>query len=211
MKYKIEVYEKTMAGRVVAILRKIDATKAVPLAKALVEGGITSLEVTMDTQGGLGAIGEIRKALGNNVVVGAGTVLDRETGRAALLAGAQFLVAPNLNVDVIRLGNSYGRMVIPGCMTPTEIEQAYEAGADIVKVFPAGVVGASYFKNVLGPLDHVTLMATGGISLETAREFRDNGAEILGVGGNLVDNTLIAADKFDEITKYARQLVEIAQ
>lgn len=211
MKFKVEAYEKMMTSRVVAVLRKIDVTKAVPLAQALVDGGITALEVTMDTIGALDAIADIRTELGDVVSVGAGTVLDPETGRAAMLAGAQFLVAPTLNVDLIQLGNRYGRMVIPGCMTPTEIQQANEAGADIVKIFPAGILGASFFKNVLGPLDHVTLMATGGVSIETAKEFRKNGVEILGVGGNLINKEAIAAGRFNEITDYAKRLVEKAK
>lgn len=210
VRYKIEVYEKTMASKIVAVLRKIDVSKAVPLAKALVAGGVNAMEITMDTVGGLDAIKDIRNALGDKVVVGAGTVLDAETGRAALLAGAQFLVAPNLNVELIKLGNRYGRLVIPGCMTPTEIQTAYEAGADIIKVFPASAVGLGFIKGVLGPLDHITIMATGGVSVETARDYLDAGVSILGVGGNLVDNKLIAADKFDEITKYAAELVEVA-
>ncbi|NLM24492.1 MAG: bifunctional 4-hydroxy-2-oxoglutarate aldolase/2-dehydro-3-deoxy-phosphogluconate aldolase [Firmicutes bacterium] len=199
-----------MSSKIVAVLRKIDVTKAVPLAEALVAGGVTAMEVTMDTVGGLDAIRDIRAALGDKVVVGAGTVLDPETGRAALMAGAQFLVAPNLNVDLIKLGNRYGRMVIPGVMTPTEIQTAYEAGADIIKVFPASAVGLSFIKGVLGPLDHITVMATGGVSVETARDFLDAGVSILGVGGNLVNNKLIAEGKFDEITAYAKQLVEVA-
>ncbi len=211
MKYKVEVYEKMMESRVVAVIRKIDASKAVPLAKALVEGGINALEITMDTENALGAIGDIRSALGKEVVVGAGTVLDAETGRAAMLAGAQFLVAPNLNVDLIRLGNRYGRLVVPGCMTPTEIQLACEAGADIIKIFPAGVVGANFFKNVLGPLDHITLMATGGVSVDNAKEYREKGVEILGVGGNLINKKAMAAGKYEEITAYAVKLVEQAK
>lgn len=211
MRYKIEAYEKMMSSRVVAVLRKIDVKKAVPLAEALVAGGVTTLEVTMDTVGGLGAIEEIRSVLGDKVSVGAGTVLDAETGRAAMLAGAQFLVAPTLNIDLIKLGNRYGRMVIPGCMTPTEIQQACEAGADVIKIFPADVVGSGFFKNVLGPLDHVTLMATGGISVDNAQEFRSKGVAILGVGGNLVNKDAIANDRFDEITDYAKKLVEAAK
>jgi 2-dehydro-3-deoxyphosphogluconate aldolase/(4S)-4-hydroxy-2-oxoglutarate aldolase len=211
MKYKIEVFEKMLESRVVAVLRKIDTTKVVPLAKALVDGGINSIEITMDTENALQAIADVRKALGDKIAVGAGTVLDPEAGRAAMLAGAQFLVAPTLNVDLIRLGNRYGRMVVPGCMTPTEIQQACEAGADVIKVFPAGVVTANFFKNVLGPLDHITLMATGGVSIDNAKEYRAKGVDVLGVGGNLVDKEAIAAGEFEKITAYAAKLVEEAK
>lgn len=211
MKYKIEVFEKMMESRVVAVLRKFDTSKVVPLAQALVEGGITAIEITMDTENALQAIADVRKALGKNIAVGAGTVLDPETGRAAMLAGAQFLVAPTLNVDLIRLGNRYGRMVVPGCMTPTEIQQACEAGADVIKIFPAGVVTANFFRNVLGPLDHITLMATGGVSIDNVKEYRAKGVDVVGVGGNLIDKEAIAAGQFEKITAYAAKLVEEAK
>ena len=171
MKYKAEVYGKIMAGRIVAILRKIDVGKVKEIARALLEGGIYAMEVTMDTPGALEAIQIIKSDLGGRAAVGAGTVLDAETGRLALLSGAEFLVAPNLNVDVIRLGNRYGRLVIPGCANPSEIETAYEVGADIVKLFPAVDLGAGYIKNVKGPLRHITVMATGGVAIENADAF----------------------------------------
>lgn len=211
MKYKIEVFEKMMESRVVAVLRKFDTSKVVPLAQALVEGGITAIEITMDTENALQAIADVRKALGKDIAVGSGTVLDPETGRAAMLAGAQFLVAPTLNVDLIRLGNRYGRMVVPGCMTPTEIQQACEAGADVIKIFPAGVVTANFFRNVLGPLDHITLMATGGVSIDNVKEYRAKGVDVVGVGGNLIDKEAIAAGQFEKITAYAAKLVEEAK
>ena len=211
MKYKIEVFEKMMESRVVAVLRKFDTSKVVPLAQALVEGGITAIGITMDTENALQAIADVRKALGKDIAVGAGTVLDPETGRAAMLAGAQFLVAPTLNVDLIRLGNRYGRMVVPGCMTPTEIQQACEAGADVIKIFPAGVVTANFFRNVLGPLDHITLMATGGVSIDNVKEYRAKGVDVVGVGGNLIDKEAIAAGQFEKITAYAAKLVEEAK
>lgn len=211
MKYKIDVFEKMMESRVVAVLRKFDTSKVVPLAQALVEGGITAIEITMDTENALQAIADVRKALGKDIAVGAGTVLDPETGRAAMLAGAQFLVAPTLNVDLIRLGNRYGRMVVPGCMTPTEIQQACEAGADVIKIFPAGVVTANFFRNVLGPLDHITLMATGGVSIDNVKEYRAKGVDVVGVGGNLIDKEAIAAGQFEKITAYAAKLVEEAK
>lgn len=211
MKYKIDVFEKMMESRVVAVLRKFDTSKVVPLAQALVEGGITAIEITMDTENALQAIADVRKALGKDIAVGAGTVLDPETGRAAMLAGAQFLVAPTLNVDLIRLGNRYGRMVVPGCMTPTEIQQACEAGADVIKIFPAGVVTANFFRNVLGPLDHITLMATGGVSIDNVKEYRAKGVDVVGVGGNLIDKEAVAAGQFEKITAYAAKLVEEAK
>ena len=207
MKYKAEVYGKIMAGRIVAILRKIDVSKVKEIARALLEGGIYAMEVTMDTPGALEAIQIIKSDLGGRAAVGAGTVLDAETGRLALLSGAEFLVAPNLNVDVIRLGNRYGRLVIPGCATPSEIETAYEVGADIVKLFPAVDLGAGYIKNVKGPLRHITDMATGGVAIENADAFFAAGADILGVGGSLINKEAIARGDFQAITDYATELV----
>jgi 2-dehydro-3-deoxyphosphogluconate aldolase/(4S)-4-hydroxy-2-oxoglutarate aldolase len=207
VKYKAEVYEKIMAGRIVAILRKIDVGKVKEIARALLEGGIYAMEVTMDTPGALEAIQTIKSDLADRAAVGAGTVLDPETGRLALLSGAEFLVAPNLNVDVIRLGNRYGRLVIPGCATPSEIETAYEAGADIVKLFPAVDLGAGYIKNVKGPLGHITVMATGGVGIENADAFFAAGADILGVGGSLINKEAIARGDFQAITDYATELV----
>ena len=207
MKYKAEVYGKIMAGRIVAILRKIDVSKVKEIARALLEGGIYAMEVTMDTPGALEAIQIIKSDLGGRAAVGAGTVLDAETGRLALLSGAEFLVAPNLNVDVIRLGNRYGRLVIPGCATPSEIETAYEVGADIVKLFPAVDLGAGYIKNVKGPLRHITVMATGGVAIENADAFFAAGADILGVGGSLINKEAIAWGDFQAITDYATELV----
>ncbi|MGI6149437.1 MAG: bifunctional 4-hydroxy-2-oxoglutarate aldolase/2-dehydro-3-deoxy-phosphogluconate aldolase [Limnochordia bacterium] len=211
MQNKLYVYEKALESRVVAIMRKFDVTKVVPLARALYEGGIRAMEVTMDTVGATGAITAIRNELGDKIAVGAGTVLDGEIARIAILAGAQFLVTPNLNLDVVTVGNRYGVPAMPGVMTPTEIQQACAAGVDIVKVFPAGVLGPAFIKSIKGPLSHVAVMATGGISVDNAADFRKVGADLLGVGGNLVSAKLVAENRFDEITAYAKQLVETAR
>jgi len=206
LRYKVEVYEKIMASRIVAILRKIDVSKAKDIARAILDGGVCAMEVTMDTPGALEAIQTIKSDLGSKAAVGAGTVLDPETARLALLSGAEFLVAPNLNADVIRLGNRYGRLVIPGCATPSEIETACEAGADIIKLFPAADLGPGYIKSVKSPLGHITVMATGGISLDNADAFLAAGADILGVGGNLISKEAVARGDFQAIADYAAKL-----
>ena len=130
---------------------------------------------------------QVRRALGDRLLLGAGTILDPETARAALLAGAEYLVAPTLNLDVIRLCQRYDKLVMPGAFTPTEILTAWEAGADIVKVFPADVVGPAFFKAMRGPLPQIRLMPTGGVDLTTAADFLRAGACCLGVGGQLVE------------------------
>src|SRR5207245_10196259 len=145
------------------------------------------------------------------VLLGPGTVLDTETARAALLAGAEFIVAPSLNVEVIRLCRRYDKLVMPAAFPPTEVLTAREAGADIVKVFPADVVGPAFFKALKGPLPQVKLMPTGGVDLTTAGEFLKAGAVCLGVGGQLVDVKAVAAGDFAKITALAKQYVEIVQ
>ena len=159
----------------------------------------------------LDVIREAKRQLGDRVLLGAGTVLDPETARAALLAGAEFIVAPSLNLDVIRLCRRYDKLVMPGAFTPTEILTAWEAGADIVKVFPADVVGPAFFKALRGPLPQVKLMPTGGVDLDTAAEFLKAGAVCLGVGGQLVEPKAVAARDFARITALAKQYVEIVQ
>src|SRR5947209_12225075 len=156
---------------IVAVVRSPDSQQLVEVAQALVEGGVTVLEITMTVPDALDVVRAVRKALGDRILLGAGTILDTETARAALLAGAEFLVAPTLNLDVIRLCQRYDRLVMPGAFTPTEILTAWEAGADIVKVFPADVVGPAFFKAMRGPLPQVRLMPTGGVDLDTAADF----------------------------------------
>ena len=144
-------------------------------------------------------------------MLGAGTVLDPETARAALLAGAEYLVAPTVNLDVIRLCRRYDKWVMPGALTPTEILTAWEAGADVVKVFPADVVGPAFFKAMRGPLSQVRLMPTGGVDLTTAADFLKAGACCLGLGGQLVEPKAVAAGDFDRIRDLARRYTEIVR
>ena len=179
------------------------------VVKALADGGVTVAEVTFTVPNALDVIREAKRQLGDRVLLGAGTVLDPETARAALLAGAEFIVAPNTNLDVITLCRRYDKLVMPGAFTPTEVVTAWEAGADIVKVFPADVVGPAFFKALRGPLPQVKLMPTGGVDLTTAAEFLKAGAVCLGVGGQLVEPKAVAARDFARITELARQYVEI--
>jgi 2-dehydro-3-deoxyphosphogluconate aldolase/(4S)-4-hydroxy-2-oxoglutarate aldolase len=153
---------------------------------------------------------QVRQALGDRVLLGAGTILDPETARAALLAGAEYVVAPTVNFDVIRLCRRYDKLVMPGAFTPTEILAAWEAGADIVKVFPADVVGPAFFKALRGPLPQVRLMPTGGVDLTTAAAFLEAGACCLGVGGQLVEPRAVAERNFNRIRDLARQYRAVA-
>ncbi|HEV3238658.1 MAG TPA: bifunctional 4-hydroxy-2-oxoglutarate aldolase/2-dehydro-3-deoxy-phosphogluconate aldolase [Gemmataceae bacterium] len=196
---------------IVAVIRAADSSQLVDVAKALLDGGVTVAEVTMTVPNALAVLKAVRDEVGDRMVLGAGTVLDPETARAALLAGVEFIVAPTLNFDVIRLCRRYDRLVMPGAFTPTEILTAWEAGADIVKVFPADVVGPAFFKAVRAPLPQVKLMPTGGVDLTTAADFLEAGACCLGVGSHLVDPKAIAQGKFDRIRDLARQYINVVR
>jgi 2-dehydro-3-deoxyphosphogluconate aldolase/(4S)-4-hydroxy-2-oxoglutarate aldolase len=200
-----------LEGGIVAVVRSPDSDQLVHVARALADGGVKVIEITMTVPGALDVVRAVRSALGDAVLLGAGTILDPETGRAALLAGAEYLVAPTLNLDVIKLCRRYDKLVMPGAFTPTEILTAWEAGADIVKVFPAEVVGPPFFKALRGPLPQVKLMPTGGVDLHTAADFLRAGACCLGIGSQLVEPRAVAERNFDRIRDLARQYAAIVQ
>src|SRR5438445_10578558 len=196
---------------IVAVVRSPDHQQLVEVCRALADGGVTVVEITMTVPNALEVVRQVRQALGDRVLLGAGTVLDPETARAVLLAGAEYIVAPTVNRDVIRLCQRYDKLVMPGAFTPTEILSAWEAGADIVKVFPAEVVGPAFFKALRGPLPHVRLLPTGGVDLTTAATFLKAGACCLGIGGQLVEPAAVAARNFDRLRDLARQYVAIVK
>jgi len=196
---------------IVAVVRSPDSQQLVEVCRALADGGITVVEITMTVPDALDVVRQVRNALGDRLLLGAGTVLDPETARAALLAGAEYLVSPTINLDVIRLCRRYDKMVMPGAFTPTEILTAWEAGADIVKVFPADVVGPTFFKALRGPLPQVRLMPTGGVDLKTAADFLKAGACCLGIGGQLVEPQAVAEANFDRLRDLARRYVAAVQ
>ncbi len=196
---------------IVAVVRSPDPAGLVDVIAALAEGGVSIAEVTFTVPNAIDVLRQTRQQLGNRVLLGAGTILDSETARAAILAGAEYLVTPTLNLEVIRLCKRYGKLVLPGALTPTEILTAWEAGADIVKVFPAEVVGPAFFKALRGPLPQVRLMPTGGVDLKTAAEFLHAGACCLGIGSQLVDPHAVAQRDFAKIRELARQFVTIVQ
>jgi len=201
-------FNKLTAGGVVPVVRGGRAESIVNLARALKAGGINTVEVTAEAPGAMETIKKVALELGGEVLVGAGTVLDGETARLAILAGAEFIVSPGLHPDVITVCKRYGKIVVPGAMTPTEIVRAYELGADLVKVFPAGVLGPRYIKDVRGPLGHIPLMCTGGINLHNAAEFIRAGCAAIGVGGALVSRKAVEEGDWASITAKARRFVE---
>src|SRR5436309_3236744 len=202
---------QVLDGGIVAVVRSPDSQQLVDVARALADGGVTTVEITMTVPDALDVVRAVRRALGDRLLLGAGTILDPETARAALLAGAEYLVAPTVNLDVIRQCQRYDKLVMPGAFSPTEVLSAWEAGADVVKVFPADVVGPAFFKAMRGPLPHVRLMPTGGVDLNTARAFLEAGACCLGIGGQLVEPRAVAEGNFARIRELAARYVAIVQ
>jgi len=196
---------------VVAIIRLDRADELLAVARAIRAGGIGAIELTMTTPGALDVLAQAARALGDDVLVGAGTVLDPETARACILAGATFIVAPTLNPRTIELCHRYGVVSMPGAFTPTEILTAWELGADVVKVFPAGGLGPGYVKDVLAPLPQVRLLPTGGVDEASAGAYMRAGAFAVGVGGKLVDRRVVAAGDWAAITATAHRLVAAVQ
>jgi 2-dehydro-3-deoxyphosphogluconate aldolase/(4S)-4-hydroxy-2-oxoglutarate aldolase len=202
---------RLVEGGIVAIVRLREPADLLRVAEAVRAGGITAIEFTMTTPGALEVLATATARLGQDVVLGAGTVLDPETARAAILAGARFVVAPTLSEATIRLCRRYDVPVIPGAFTPTEILRAHEAGAAIVKVFPATVLGPGYLRDVLAPLPQVRLLPTGGVDEETAGAFIKAGAVAVAVGSNLVDGATVARGDMETISRRAARLVEIVR
>ena len=196
---------------IVAVIRAASGERLADVAEALVAGGIEVMEVTFTVPRAQQVLERVAERLGDRILLGAGTILDSQTARIALLSGAEFIVSPTVNLDVIKLCHRYDKLVMPGAFTPTEVLTAWEAGADIVKIFPSDVVGPAYLKALGGPLPQVRMMPTGGVTLETAAAFLRAGAFALGVGSSLVDPKVVAAGEMTKIEKLARQFVEIVQ
>jgi 2-dehydro-3-deoxyphosphogluconate aldolase/(4S)-4-hydroxy-2-oxoglutarate aldolase len=196
---------------VVAVMRGMDPDAAIEAVTAFREGGVTAVEFTADTPGAMDMIEAVAASFDDEVILGAGTVLDAETARAALLAGAEFVVSPSLHEDVIETCNRYAAPTAPGILTPTEAVRAVEAGADAVKLFPAATVGPGHLSALKGPLGHVEIMPTGGVGLDNAADFVAAGAACVGVGSALVDDEAIAAGDFEQLTETAAALVDAVE
>jgi len=198
---------------IVPVVRTTTAEAAIRSIDALYAGGIRAAEITMTVPGAVKALEKVADQFGDKLVLGAGTVLDAETARICMLAGAEFFVTPALKLETIEVARRYAKVVCPGALTPTEVLTAWEAGADIVKVFPCGNVGGpAYIKALKGPFPQIELIPTGGVNLETAGKFLQAGACAVAVGGELVDAKLVAAGRFDALEDLARKyLAVIAQ
>ena len=209
---KSEVLRQITTIGIIPVVRAQSGDEAMRAVEAIKQGGISVLEITMTVPGAVRVIEEVARRYESDAVVGAGTVLDAETARICILAGARFIVSPALDPETIACCRRYGVVVLPGAMTPTEVLAAWKAGADLVKVFPAGSVGgAAFIKNLKAPLPQIELVPTGGVSLKTAADFIKAGAAALGVGTDLVDTTALRDGSDRIITERARQFVDIVK
>ncbi len=209
MSNRAAAVERLCKGGLVAIVRAKSSEQLIDVTKALVAGGVDCIEITMTTPNALKVIADCRKVMGASALIGVGSVLEADTCRKALAAGAQFVVSPIFNPEVIAAAHAGDAPIIPGALTPTEILAATNAGADMVKVFPAGQMGPSYFKDILAPMPHLKLTPTGGVDLNTAADWIAAGAVALGVGSALVTKKALAEGNFKEIETLAAQYVKI--
>lgn len=208
MAAQMNTLSKILQTGIIAIMRAQSSEQLLAAADAILAGGVDVIEVTMTTPGALETIRQAVTMYGERVAFGAGSVLDAETARSAILAGAQFIVCPTLNLETIRICKRYSVPVVPGAYTPTEILTAWEAGADLVKVFPAEVGGPAYIKAIKAPLPQIHLVPVGGVDLNTAAEFIRAGASAVGVGSALINQKLLDEGNFSEITRRAARFRE---
>ena len=196
---------------IVAIVRGTEIDSLMKVAESLHAGGVRSIEVTLNTPGAIDMISKLVQEFGDEMLVGAGTVLDPETARAVILSGAKFVLGPTLSLEVSKLCKRYNTLYVPGVFTPTEILAAWEMGSQVVKIFPAGSVGPRYIKELCGPLPQIDMMPVGGVNLDNAAEFIKAGAVALGVGGELVDKKAVELGHYEVLTEKARRFIEAVQ
>ncbi|MFF2853493.1 MULTISPECIES: bifunctional 4-hydroxy-2-oxoglutarate aldolase/2-dehydro-3-deoxy-phosphogluconate aldolase [unclassified Peribacillus] len=203
----MSILEALNKEKIIAILRNVSEKKLDETADALNRGGIKLIEVTMNSEGALQAINRWKSLFSNKMIIGAGTVLNLQMAKEAISAGADFLITPNLDEEVVSYSIDQGVVIWPGVMTPTEMVRAWEAGAEAVKLFPAGLLGIDYIKDVKGPLDSIPIIATGGVNLQNIKTFLEAGVLGVGLGSSLVDKKLIEENRFDDLTNLARKYV----
>ncbi len=204
-----EILNQLLQERLVAILRANSGELLVDVCKALIQGGLRCIEITMTVPGALRILEEAKAELGEQMLLGAGSVLDPETARQAILAGADYIISPNTNVETIQLAKRYGKPAIPGAFTPTEIVNAWQSGADIVKLFPSDSLGPAYVKAVKAPLPQIRIMPTGGVNLETLADFLSAGACAVGIGSSLLKKNWLDERNFKALEAEARKYVEL--
>jgi len=204
----MNILSEILDHKIIAIIRGSKAENVLSIARALNKGGIKLIEITMNSPKALSVIEEVSYELGEKMIVGAGTVLDSQTARNALIAGAKFILSPNVDTETIKMTKRYGAISIPGAFTPTEILKAFDDGGDIIKVFPASCVGPTYIKDIKGPLPQIPLLATGGINLDNISSYIKNGSAGVGLGSALVNSKVTVNEKYlNELTEKAMKFV----
>ncbi|MFH0992460.1 MAG: bifunctional 4-hydroxy-2-oxoglutarate aldolase/2-dehydro-3-deoxy-phosphogluconate aldolase [bacterium] len=203
-----QTLSRIVSTGVVAVIRMKDAQKLKKVIEAVSAGGIKSIEITMTVPGAVEIIREISKSISTDVLIGAGTVVDKDTAKAVIDAGAAFVVGPILNLEVLQYCHDRDIAVMPGCFSPTEIFTAWKAGADIVKVFPATVLGPRYFREVRAPFPELRLMPTGGVSIDNVGDWIAAGAVAVGVGSDLLDKKAIDEERYEVLTERASRMVK---
>lgn len=203
-----EIVEKIIESKVVAIIRMDKSEKVISVAEAMIEGGIVSLEITMTTPNALQIIKKLNDNFGSDVLIGVGSVVDAEVAIKAIGAGAKYIISPIFKKEILEASHKLDIPAIPGCYTPTEIYTAQEAGADIVKVFPADQLGTNYIKAIKAPMPQLKVMPTGGVTLTNAGDWINAGACAVAVGSNLLDKAAIEENNFGKITANAELIIE---
>ncbi|HUL43808.1 MAG TPA: bifunctional 4-hydroxy-2-oxoglutarate aldolase/2-dehydro-3-deoxy-phosphogluconate aldolase [Bacteroidota bacterium] len=205
---KAKVLDTLLERGIVAVVRLSDGRKLRSVVEAIAAGGVNCIEITMTVPGAIGVISDLAANAPGDVLIGAGTVLDPETALAVIRAGAEFVVSPIFNPEVIEVCKTEERACIPGCFSPTEIYTAWKAGADIIKVFPARSLTPRFLRDIAGPLPGIRLMPTGGVTIENAGEWKAAGAVAIGIGTELLEKKAIAEGRFAELTDRAKRLVQ---
>ncbi len=200
---KQEILNKIFELKAVAVVRMSNSDKLKKVVDAIYKGGVSAIEITMTTPGALQSIESLSKLMGEEILVGVGSVINKQMASDAISAGAKFVVSPIFKKEIIDTAHQHDVPAMPGCFTPTEIQTAFEAGADVIKVFPADVVGMAFFKGVLAPLPHLKLMPTGGVNLTNAGDWIMAGACAVGIGSALLDKKAIEAENYSQLTQNA--------
>lgn len=206
-----DILQHLSEEKIIAIIRDIPESAMLQTAHALEQGGIRFIEVTLNTKGSLRAINRLKEELGENLFIGAGTVLDLDMAKEAVAAGAEYLLSPNLDEEVIAYALDQHIQIFPGTLTPSEIVRAVKLGAEVVKIFPTGSLGMNYLKELQGPLSHIKMIAMGGVNTDNIRDFFKAGAFAVGMGSNLIDKKLIQAGEFEKLSEIAKQYSDIVK
>lgn len=206
-----ETLNRILDKKAIAVIRMADSSKLIRVVEAILEGGVECVEITMTVPGAIQVIKEVAREIGDQALIGSGTVLDGDTARQTMEAGAQFVVGPIFSPEVVEVAHQHGRVVIPGAFSPAEIVTAWNAGADVVKIFPATVLGPKYIKDVRGPLPHIRLCPTGSVTVDNAGEWIKAGAACVGIGSDLLDKQAIQDSRFEILTERAQRMVASIQ